>query len=549
MKKRIFRSMLLLSSISLILCSAALCFVFYSQFSSEVKNEMRNRAESFIGNSYETAATTIYSIKNSDIRVTAVAPDGTVVFDNVAQASLMSSHSSREEIADAFETGSGQSKRFSDTLRSETVYYAIRLTDGYVLRVAKTSSSIFGLFFGALPVVVGIILVMIIVGYLLAGNLTQRIVAPINRVDLESGLTPPYDELAPFIKIIAGQREYLARQLSDLQNRSDTISTIMSNMNEGIILINEQGLILSANRSVLRIFDKEGPVDGNNILEFLRDITFSRHVRGALGGRAGEMDMELTGRAYRVYFSHVASGGAIVLFLDVTEKAKSEKYRREFSANVSHELKTPLTSIYGNAEMLCGGIVAESDRQAFYSQIKDEAGRLIALIEDIMTISRLDEGSGQEMQADVELTAIAAEAVRALSLKAAENAVTLRCSGGGIVMKANRSLIYEMFYNLIDNAIKYNKPGGSVEVGIAKQGDQIRITVADTGIGIPKEEQGRVFERFFRVDRSRSKKTGGTGLGLAIVKHIVLTHGGKIELQSKQDKGTTVVVMFYPEAK
>lgn len=542
--------MLLLSTISLILSSVVLCFVFYSQFSSAAMSEIRNRAETFIDNSSETAILALAITKSSDMRVTIVAPDGTVVFDNAVQASVMPNHSDRSEISGAFQMGSSQSRRFSDTLRKETVYYAVKLTDGYVLRAAKTSSSILGLFLGTLPVVAGIVLVMIIVGYLLAGNLTQRIVAPINRVDLELELTAPYDELAPFIKTIAGQREHLARQLFDLQNRSDTITTIMDNMNEGIVLINEQGLILSANRSVLRTFDKDAPVDGSNILEFLRDVTFSRHVRDALSGRAGEMGMERAGRSYRVYFSHVVGGGAIILFLDITEKAKSEKFRREFSANVSHELKTPLTSIYGNAEMLCGGMVKESDRQEFYGRIKNEAGRLMALIEDIMMISRLDEGSGQERQEDVALAAIAAETIESLSQKATESAITLHVSSGGdIRIKANRSLMYEMLYNLIDNAIKYNRPGGTVTVDITKIEDHIKITVSDTGIGIPKEEQSRVFERFFRVDRSRSKKTGGTGLGLAIVKHIVLVHGGKIDLQSKQGDGTAVTVLFYPEAK
>ena len=248
-----------------------------------------------------------------------------------------------------------------------------------------------------------------------------------------------------------------------------------------------------------------------------------------------------------MYFSHVNSGGAIILFLDITEKAKSEKLWREFSANVSHELKTPLTSIYGNAEMLYSGMVKDNDKQTFYGQIKDETGRLIALIEDILMISKLDEGGGQELE-DMELATIVAEAVESLSQKAAENQVAIQISGVGIGMKANRSLMYEMFYNLIDNAIKYNKPGGVVNVDIIHKDSRIQITVADTGIGIPKEAQSRVFERFYRVDKSRSKKTGGTGLGLAIVKHIVLVHGGKIELHSRQDKGTTVTVLFCPDA-
>ena len=544
MKKRIFLNMILLTTASLVVISAALCFVFYHQFSSTAIETLRNRAETFADNSSQTAIEALGITKSSDMRVTVIMPDGTVVFDNTAQAESLPNHLDREEIRDALEIGFGQSIRFSDTLQKETVYYAVRLTDGYVLRVAKTSSSIFGVFTGTLPIVAGVVLVMVIAGYLLAGSLTKRIVAPINEVNLALELTAPYDELAPFIRTIAQQREHIARQLSDLRNRSDTINAIMDNINEGILLTNKQGIVLSANKSVLRIFEKDSPVDGKNILEFLRGVSFSGHVRDALDGKHGEMGMERVGRTYRVYFSHVSGGGAIILFLDITEKSKSEKLRREFSANVSHELKTPLTSIYGNAEMLQNGMVKENDKQAFYGQIKDEAGRLIALIEDILMISRLDEGGGQELFEDVELAAVAAETVEALSQKAADNQVAVRISGESIRMKANRSLMYEMFYNLIDNAIKYNKPGGAVHVDIINRDNQIKINVADTGIGIPKEAQSRVFERFYRVDKSRSKKTGGTGLGLAIVKHIVMVHDGKIELQSRQDKGTTVVVLF-----
>ena len=544
MKKRIFLNMILLTTASLVVISAALCFVFYHQFSSTAIETLRNRAETFADNSSQTAIEALGITKSSDMRVTVIMPDGTVVFDNTAQAESLPNHLDREEIRDALEIGFGQSIRFSDTLQKETVYYAVRLTDGYVLRVAKTSSSIFGVFTGTLPIVAGVVLVMVIAGYLLAGSLTKRIVAPINEVNLALELTAPYDELAPFIRTIAQQREHIARQLSDLRNRSDTINAIMDNINEGILLTNKQGIVLSANKSVLRIFEKDSPVDGKNILEFLRDVSFSGHVCAALDGKHGEMGMERVGRTYRVYFSHVSGGGAIILFLDITEKSKSEKLRREFSANVSHELKTPLTSIYGNAEMLQNGMVKENDKQAFYGQIKDEAGRLIALIEDILMISRLDEGGGQELFEDVELAAVAAETVEALSQKAADNQVAVQISGESIRMKANRSLMYEMFYNLIDNAIKYNKPGGAVHVDIINRDNQIKINVADTGIGIPKEAQSRVFERFYRVDKSRSKKTGGTGLGLAIVKHIVMVHDGKIELQSRQDKGTTVVVLF-----
>lgn len=544
MKKRIFNSMILLTMISLIMVSTALCLVFYRQFSAIIMEDLSNRAGAHIGASSQIAIEALAAVKSSDMRMTVVAPDGTVVFDNAAQAGDMPNHLHRKEIRAALEAGIGKSKRFSDTLHEETVYYAIRLTDGYVLRAAKTTSGIFGIFVGILPVVAGVVLVMSIVGYMAAGRLTRRIVTPINKVNLKSELTAPYDELAPFIRTIEEQRERIAQQFADLQNRSDTISAIMDNMNEGLVLIDDRGIILSANKSVLRIFEKKTPVNGMNIVEFSRDITFTGHIRAAISGRSGEIGVERAGRIYRVYFSHVKGGGAIILYLDTTEKARAEKLRREFSANVSHELKTPLTSIYGNAEMLDGNMVKENDKQSFYVQIKNEAGRLITLVEDILLISRLDESGGQEFFEEIDLSLTAAEAAGSLSRKAAENGVAVRISGESMRMKANRSLIYEMFYNLIDNAIKYNKRGGTADVCLVNMGRNIEIAVSDTGIGIPKEEQDRVFERFYRVDKSRSRKTGGTGLGLAIVKHIVLTHKGKITLNSSENEGTKITIVF-----
>jgi two-component system phosphate regulon sensor histidine kinase PhoR len=317
----------------------------------------------------------------------------------------------------------------------------------------------------------------------------------------------------------------------------------MDSMSEGIILIDWQGNILSVNKSAAAIFDKADSFDSKNILELIRDIELMEHVRDALGGNRGEMNIQRSGKSYRVFFSPVKGSGAIILFLDVTEKMIGEKLRREFSANVSHELRTPLTSIYGNAEMLYGGMIQESDQRRFLGKIKDEAARMIALIEDIILVSELDESTGEQVFEDVNLDAVASTAVDALALKAAENKISVEISGKGAV-SANPSMMYEMFYNLIDNAIKYNRPGGTVKIDIAKEANHMRISVTDTGIGIPKEAQSRVFERFYRVEKSRSKKTGGTGLGLAIVKHIVRIHRGEIILQSHSGEGTVVTILL-----
>lgn len=547
MKKRIFFDMIMLTVISLVLVAAALCFVFYNQFSGIVISELRERADLFRDADTQSAMQKLIIFKPNDMRITLIHPDGMVAFDNTVGTEGLANHKDREEIVEAVETGWGESRRLSDTLGMETYYYAVRLADGSILRIAKTTNSIWGMFRGVLPSVICIIFVILIIGYLLAGNLTKRIVAPINNFDINMGLNteaiPPYDELVPFIRTIEQQRERIAAQFSDLQSRADTISAIMDSMSEGIILISRQGIILSVNKSAAALFETDTAMDGKNILELIRDVELLEQVRAALSGKRSELSIRRSGKSYRVFFSPVTDSGAIILFLDITEKMAAEQMRREFSANVSHELKTPLTSIYGHAEMLSSGIVKESDQHEFFGKIKDEASRLIALIEDIILISELDENTGGETFEEVSLSAIAAEAAEALSLKAGEHRVTVSICGNA-VMSAGCSMIYEMFYNLIDNAIKYNKPGGTVKVDVSQLGDTIEIAVADTGIGIPDYAQSRVFERFYRVDKSRSKKTGGTGLGLAIVKHIVLLNKGKIALQSSCDQGTVITITF-----
>ncbi len=542
MKRRVFFSILWLTVVSLLVAIVAICFVFYNQLSSSVQSEVRERAY-ILGSAVTPGEYTGLSI--SDMRLTIIAADGAVLFDDDEKASALQNHADREEVWEALSAGAGESKRFSDTLGQETYYYALRLADGSVLRVAKTMSSILGMFGGALPVVAAVLAGVIIIGYFLSSRLTRRILRPINEVDLSSELSPPYDELAPFVKTINEQRKQISGQMSDLSAHNDTMQAVLENMGEGALLLDRKGAVITVNKSAATFFDLPKEVKGKNFLELFRDISFSGRAREALMGQRSELTMEQAGKIVRAYFSPVSDIGAIILFMDITEKARAEDLRREFSANVSHELKTPLTTIYGNAEMLSGGMVKEADKPIFYGKIKDEAGRVIALIEDILLISQLDEGAESERE-DVELSAVAAEAIEGLTAKAGENGVAIEIDAQPTLMKANRAQMFELFYNLVDNAIKYNKPGGTVKVTIAKHAGQIEFSVSDTGIGIPKEAQSRVFERFYRVDKSRSKLTGGTGLGLAIVKHIVLAHGGEITLKSHWGKGTTIAVCVRP---
>ena len=538
MKRRILSSIFLLTTITLIVVSVALCAVFYLQLSSTVQREVRERAEILKDT---ITAQNADALVLSDMRLTIVADDGKVLYDDDQIAAQLPNHADREEIREALTSGIGESRRYSDTLGQETYYYAVKTGDGSLLRLAKTTSSMWGMFRGAIPIVLTVMLMLSAISYALAGRLTKRIVDPINHVQINEELVSPYDELAPFIRTISEQRTRISQQMVDLKNRTDTVDAIMDSMSEGVILVDNRGVILSINKSAADIFPIHESASGKNILEILRDVELNEAMQAALSGIRSEINLVHAMKTYRVYFSPVPDSGAVILFLDITEKARTEQLRREFSANVSHELKTPLTTIYGNAEMLCNDMVKEMDRPAFYVKIKGEAERLIALIEDIIMLSRLDEVGNHPPREQVDLTNVVEEVAESLSDAAMEQNITIAISGSGI-FPANRAQIFELCYNLIDNAIKYNKPGGSVNIALAATDNQAKLTITDTGIGIPKEERSRVFERFYRVDKSRSKKTGGTGLGLAIVKHIAMAYDGNIELHSNEGQGTSIIV-------
>ena len=540
MKKRIFSSMLLLTILSLIVASIALSAVFYMKLSSSVQKSVKDQAsilkEDIFSLGYE-------SLHVFDMRLTIISPEGVVLYDDDQDASTLSNHADREEFREAIAYGSGESLRFSDTLGQETYYYAIKLDNGLILRLARTTSSIWGMIGGAIPIVLIIVAFMLAIGYFLAGSLTKQIIDPINMVNINESLYAPYDELTPFVRTIAEQRERIEEQMADLQSRTHTIEAIMDSMSEGILIVDKKGFLLSVNKSAQGIFSLTSSFEGRSVLEILRDIELTRHMHLALSGVRGEMNFSHNNMIYRVYFSPVTDRGALILFLDITEISMSEKLRREFSANVSHELKTPLTTIYGNAEMLEGGMVKDADKAVFYGKIKDEASRLISLIEDIIMLSQLDEENGNISIGKVNLLEVATEAVKSLESRAKEQQISINITGSSTI-QANRSQMSELFYNLIENAVKYNKIGGTVCIEIETIDDQAKIKISDTGIGIPKHAQRRVFERFYRVDKSRSRTTGGTGLGLSIVKHIVLAYNGSLELQSTLDEGTTITIFL-----
>ena len=542
-KNRIYLNMALLSAIVMLIVSIFLFVVFYLQFATDEKRELWGHLEYFTNDTAESALSELENIRLSDIRATLLLANGHILYDNALKNTDIENHLAHEEIQQALDLGVGESSRRSGAFWYRTFYCAIRLSDGSILRFAKTSQSIWGLYAGSVPIIFCSLIVVIIASSIVADKLTKRIVAPINELNPDGELSVPYDELAPFVRTISRQRKKIAEDYTALQKSADTIRGITENMNEGIIMVDAKGLILSINNSAMDIFNLSSSMNGRSIREISEDISFIEGIKNALSGNTENITFSKDDKIFSLIFSPVSKTGAIIFLLDITEKTLADARRREFSANVSHELKTPLTSISGNAEMLYDGVVKEKDKKRFYKSILDESSRLITLIEDIIKVSELDEKTDLLDKETLNLSDLAEECTEALSGKATENSIHIQINGTGIIY-GNYSMMYEMFYNLMDNAIKYNKPNGSVLIDISTRGAQTTISISDTGIGIPVGERSRVFERFYRVDKSRSKKTGDTGLGLAIVKHIVMVHGGSVWIDNTYNGGTKIDVKF-----
>ena len=493
---------------------------------------------------YSSTAFTDYTIYDPDApRLTIIAPDGTVLLDNRTVAEAMENHAGREEFIAARQSGAGESLRYSDTLKADTYYYAIELDDGNLLRVSKTIQNITEVFTAVLPGVIAVALVVLIAAYIVAARLTGAIVRPLEEVDFDGENDAVYDELIPYVKKIDTQKLEISQQIAALKNRADTIEVITDNMKEGLILIDRNGIILIANSTVSKILHGGG-LKHKNILHICREVEFWRGVMACLDDAGAEIEYKRDDRVYSVFFSPVRSensiSGGVIFFFDITERYQAEKQRREFSANVSHELKTPLTSISALAELIENGMAEKDDVNDFAKKITAQTRRLISIIEDIIRLSEFDEGKLVRDYSQFDILELSNTVAESLREKAADKSITVTVTGEEIHVAANKQMIDELLYNLIDNAIKYNEDGGSVAITLSKENEQCKISVSDTGIGIPKRHHSRIFERFYRVDKSRSKKTGGTGLGLSIVKHITEHHGGRIELESAETQGTTV---------
>lgn len=489
---------------------------------------------------------------NSINRITWIHTDGTVLYDSFADSESLENHKDRPEIIQAFEKGRGQSTRISDTLAEQTYYDASRLNDGTVIRVASTTRSGLATMMGTIPWMVVMAVMIFGITMVIAQVQTRRIVEPINRLNPDAPQAEKiYDELSPLVRRLEKQKQTIRQQMDILKEKQDEFSAITENMKEGFLVVDSRADVISYNSSAIRILGVDMEIsEGTNInvLNFNRSNNFRQVVDSALGGERCEQSLELNGRYYQIIANPVVESadkrGAVVVILDVTEQQSREELRREFSANVSHELKTPLTSISGYAEIMKNGLVQPADMGRFADKIYTEAQRLITLVGDIIKLSQLDEDKVEVEKTSLDLYAQAAEVVGRLKDHAGAHKVKLDVIGVPTVIQGAVQILDEMIYNLCDNAIKYNKPGGSVKVTVCMENGHPTLIVEDTGIGIPEGDKERIFERFYRVDKSHSKQIGGTGLGLSIVKHGAIYHKAKVEMKSTLGKGTQVKVIF-----
>ncbi|MBS1408182.1 MAG: PAS domain-containing protein [Oscillospiraceae bacterium] len=548
MTRKIFLSIMAAAAVVL-LCSVLIIMgCLYDYFGGVQERQLEDELALAQTGVECSGKTYLKALEGESYRLTWIAPSGEVLFDSQADESSMENHAQREEVRQALETGEGQSSRYSSTLLEKTIYYAKRLTDGSILRISISRATAGVLVMGMLQPMLVVLAAALILALVLAKRISARIVAPLNRLDLEKPLeNDTYEELSPLLTRINQQRRQIDAQLRTLQQKKDEFDQITASMNEGLVLMNEKGTVLSINPAARELFHAEPDCVGQDFLTVERSHEISCAIRRALEEGHAELRVERGGREYQLDISRIESEGtvigAVLLAFDVTEQAFAERNRREFTANVSHELKTPLQSIMGSAELIENGLVKQEDMPRFVGHIRTEAARLVTLIEDIIRLSQLDEG-GELPFEPVDLKKLAEEASASLASAAAEKQVTIRVHGDDRQITTVRRLASEIIYNLCDNAVKYNREGGSVDVTIGGTAHCAVVTVQDTGIGIPPEHQSRVFERFYRVDKSHSRQSGGTGLGLSIVKHAVQYLGGRIELESQPGKGTTMRVHF-----
>lgn len=548
MKKKIFRSLILISVMVLLLSSIISTSFLHSYFNREQTAQLHIELELVADAVNELGWDYLNGVEDDTYRFTIIDDKGQVIYDTKADAKTMENHADREEVIEAFQSGNGRSARTSSTLTTKTFYEAVKLDNGTVLRVAVEQLALGGAFLKVLPMNLLIALIATILALVVSNRVAGKITEPLLMLDLEHPTeNDTYEELSFVLTKIHHQHQQLAQQMDQLKQKNDELNQIISSMSEGLIILNRQGLIVAMNASAKTIFNAKDDTLGNDFLTLDRSYELSQAIEEAKKESHAEVSLNKNGREYQCTISRIQSEetviGTLILCFDITEKAFAERNRQEFTANVSHELKTPLQGIIGSAELLENGLVKPEDTALFISNIKNEATRLVSLINDIIRLSQLDERS-EVASEKVDLTAILNEVIKDLTPLAEKKNVTFLLNGEHVMISGIPRYIYEIFYNICDNAIRYNKEGGKVDVTVKDSGKNAEIVVSDTGIGIPIEHQARIFERFYRVDKSHSKKTGGTGLGLSIVKRAVMIHNGKVSLESTPNEGTTVTVLL-----
>ena len=552
MTKRVFRS-IFLASLAVLLATLALILGALYTYFSDVQAEQLRLQTALVAHALEREGVSYFDgLDTADRRITWIAADGTVLYDSRSDSGGMENHLEREEVKAALATGSGTSFRYSDTLMERYIYTAQRLSDGTVLRLSMSQRSVLFLMGGMLSPLVFIFLAACLLAGVLSYRVSKKIVKPLSEIDLKHPeQVETYDELSPFLQRIAAQNREIDARMAEIRKQQQEFSMITENMSEGLFVVDRNYQILSYNKSAMQIFGMDPRQEHENLLAVNRSEGFRNAVDSALKGRHTQENLELNGRVYQIIANAVCQPdfaedmvGAVILVLDVTEKEAQEQYRREFTANVSHELKTPLTSISGIAEIIRNGIVKPEDIPHFAGKIYDESQRLITLIGDIIKLSRLDENQVPMERETVDMLEMARDVVQQLSSVARKNGVTLVANGTHGQVQGVRQVLGEMVYNLCENAVKYNRAGGRVWVDVQQVADHVVLRVKDTGIGIPAAEQGRIFERFYRVDKSHSKAVGGTGLGLSIVKHGAALHHATISVSSEPEQGTEITLTF-----
>lgn len=578
MSRKIFYTIFMVTVVTMLVCALLISAVLYRSFDSAARQQLHNETI-YISQALPYTNDRIAYLSEldvDDVRITWIATDGEVLYDSTTDSETsgnadgtasgnsddnqLENHLDRPEVIAAFENGTGEASRYSDTLGEITIYYAALLEDGTVLRLSSVQSSVFGVMQAMILPCLTILLLTAIASALVANSMAKRIVRPLNNLSLDDPLSnESYDELAPLLQRMAQQHRRIESQMEELSLKQREFNTVTDNMREGFVLMDKNGMILSLNKSACQLFGKTATAcTGNYILALNRSAQLQTALDAALRGISSEETLEISERVYQLMTSPVIVdtrlSGIAMIVLDVTEKHSAEMMRRDFSANVSHELKTPLTVISGYAELLKAGVAKPEDTQHFAELIYDETQHLIGLVEDILTLSRLDErGAGSTAAGEkefVNLYAVATDVCLRLAPHATEHGVTLQLEGsdrvrdGAAMVYGTRSILNEMIYNLCENAIRYNRPDGQVTIKVDDSDQLTILSVTDTGLGIPLEYHEKIFERFFRIDKSRSKETGGTGLGLAIVKHGALYHNAVIEVASVEGSGTTITLKF-----